>query len=95
MKPTAQPQYGPYIATRQPLSRRTFLRGTGIALALPFLDTMLPSFTRAATASSPLAPNAKPRRFFAINNNLGVGFSRSITTLDSRWARPRNDSSPM
>jgi hypothetical protein len=69
--PTAQPQYGPYISTRQPLSRRTFLRGTGIALALPFLDTMLPTFTRAAEGSSPLSPNAKPRRFFAINNNLG------------------------
>ena len=71
MKPTALPQYGPYLATRQPLSRRTFLRGTGIALALPFLDTMLPTFTRAAQSSSPLAPNAKPRRFFGINNNLG------------------------
>ena len=40
MKPTAHPQYGPYIATRQPLSRRTFLRGTGIALALPLLNSM-------------------------------------------------------
>jgi len=70
MKPTAHPQYGPYIATRQPLSRRTFLRGAGVALALPFLDTMLPTFAR-AQASSPLSPNAKPRRFFAINNNLG------------------------
>src|SRR5688500_5497525 len=71
MKPTASTQYGPYIASRQPLSRRTFLRGTGIALSLPFLDAMLPRFTQAATASSPLAANAKPRRFFAINNNLG------------------------
>ena len=62
----------PYISTRQPMSRRRFLRGTGIALSLPFLDAMAPSFTRAATSSSPLAPNAKPRRMFAICNNLGL-----------------------
>jgi hypothetical protein len=71
MKPSSQPLQGPYISTRQPLSRRTFLRGAGVAMALPFLDTMLPTFARGATSSSPLAPNAKPRRFFAINNNLG------------------------
>ncbi|HVS52377.1 MAG TPA: DUF1552 domain-containing protein [Opitutaceae bacterium] len=62
----------PFIATRQPLSRRRFLQGTGIALALPFLDSMLPSFARAAASSSPLAPNAKPRRMFAVCNNLGL-----------------------
>ena len=68
-----QPQeYGPFISTRRPLSRRHFLRGTGIALALPFLDTMAPTFARAAQAGSPLAPDAKPRRMFAINNNLGL-----------------------
>ena len=68
-----QPQeYGPFISTRRPLSRRHFLRGTGIALALPFLDTMAPTFARAAQAGSPLAPDAKPRRMFAICQNLGV-----------------------
>jgi len=67
-----KPIQGPYISTRQPLSRRHFLKGTGIALALPFLDVMRPGFARAAESSSPLAPGAKPRRFFAINNNLGL-----------------------
>ena len=71
MKPSPLQLQGPYISTRQPLSRRTFLRGAGVAMALPFLDTMLPTFARGATSSSPLAPNANPRRFFAINNNLG------------------------
>ena len=66
------PVYGPFISTRQPLSRRHFLRGTGIALSLPFLDTMMPSFAKAAAEGSPLSPNAKPRRMFAINNNLGL-----------------------
>src|SRR5688572_28753426 len=69
---TPQPQYGPFISTRRPLSRRTFLKGTGVALALPFLDSMMPSFARAAQSTSPLVPGAKPRRLFAINQNLGV-----------------------
>ena len=30
---------------RQPLARRTFLRGTGAAVALPFLDAMVPAMT--------------------------------------------------
>ena len=62
----------PFIATRNPMSRRHFLRGAGVALALPFLDTMRPVFGAAATADSPLAPGAKPRRVFAICNNLGL-----------------------
>lgn len=62
----------PYLATRRALSRRHFLRSAGIALSLPFLDAMLPPFARAAAASSPLAPGAKPRRMFGICNNLGL-----------------------
>ena len=62
----------PFVSTRRPLSRRQFLRGTGIALSLPFLESMLPSFARAAQPSSPLAPGAKPRRMLGICNNLGL-----------------------
>ncbi|MBI1177822.1 DUF1552 domain-containing protein [bacterium] len=62
----------PFVCTRAPLSRRHFLRGTGIALALPFLDSMTAPFARATESSSPLAANATPRRMFAICNNLGV-----------------------
>ncbi len=62
----------PFVATRPVLSRRRFLQGAGIALSLPFLDAMLPAFGRAASAPSPLAPNAKPRRLFAVCNNLGL-----------------------
>ena len=63
----------PFIITRQPLSRRYFLRASGVALSLPFLDVMRPMFAKAAeSSSSPLAPGTKPRRIFAINNNLGL-----------------------
>jgi len=70
--PTTEASYGPFISTRRPLSRRHFLRGTGVALSLPLLDSMAPTFAKAAQSSSPLAPNAVPRRMFAICNNLGL-----------------------
>jgi hypothetical protein len=68
----AAPSSAPFVTTRRPLSRRHFLRGAGVALALPALDVMLAPFARAASASSALAPGAKPRRFLGICNNLGV-----------------------
>ena len=39
------------IITRKSLPRRTFLRGVGTALALPFLDAMTPALTAAVTES--------------------------------------------
>ena len=56
----------------KPISRRRFLRGTGIALSLPFLESMLVPLARSAPSSSPLAPGATPRRMFGICNNLGL-----------------------
>lgn len=52
--------------TTRTLDRRTFLRGTGVALALPWLDAMTP-----ARASGP-GPDQAPRRLVAINTNLGL-----------------------
>ncbi len=40
------------VVTGKSLSRRTFLRGAGAAVALPFLDSMVPAF--AASAKPPL-----------------------------------------
>ena len=42
------------MITRKSLSRRTFLRGTGTAVALPFLDAMVPAF--AAASALPKKP---------------------------------------
>src|SRR5437870_4360464 len=40
--------------TKKSISRRALLRGAGAALALPFLDSMVPAFTAAAqTAANP------------------------------------------
>jgi hypothetical protein len=56
----------PYASTRRPLSRRAFLRGAGVALGLPLLDSMRPAF-----AADP-KPADTPRRFFGVCNNLGL-----------------------
>jgi hypothetical protein len=47
------------------LSRRSFLRGAGVAVSLPLLDAMTPAFARSAAAAS-------PRRMVAIQTNLGI-----------------------
>lgn len=62
----------PFVSTRKALSRRRFLQGIGVGLSLPFLEAMIPSFARAASSSSPLAPGATPRRMLGICNNLGL-----------------------
>lgn len=54
------------ISTQRAISRRHFLRGTGVMLGLPLLEAMVPAFARAA----PSAP--APRRFLGICNNLGL-----------------------
>ena len=73
MKPSSKASgASPFVHSRQAISRRRFLQGAGIALSLPFLDSMTRPFTRAAESSSPLAPNATPRRMFGICNNRGL-----------------------
>jgi hypothetical protein len=63
----------PFVSTRPALSRRGFLRGTGILLSLPWLDAMSPVFAGVSKAPSAGAtPGGKPRRFFGICNNLGL-----------------------
>src|SRR2546423_2421204 len=63
---------GSFVSTKHALSRRKFLRGAGIALSLPLLDSMLPAFAALAKSSASITPGGKPRRMFAICNNLGL-----------------------
>src|SRR5688572_23866788 len=73
MKPFSDPTGdAPFVSSRRSISRRRFLRGAGIALSLPFLDSMTAPFARAAQSPSPLSLNAAPRRMFGICNNLGL-----------------------
>jgi hypothetical protein len=48
------------------LERRSFLRGAGVALALPLLDAMQPAF------GDESAEQAIPRRMVAIETNMGI-----------------------
>jgi hypothetical protein len=54
------------MTTNRSLSRRTFLRGAGVALSLPLLDAMLPAVTRAQAGARP------PRRMIAVQTNTGI-----------------------
>lgn len=58
------------LSSDRRISRRQLLRGAGVALALPFLEAMLPPFTKTLFAATPVKP--APQRMFAICNNLGV-----------------------
>ena len=53
-----------YSPAPRPLSRRTFLRGAGVAMALPLLDAMRP----ALAAGKPDVP----RRMIGIETNMGI-----------------------
>ena len=55
----------PNASRRHVFSRRHFLRGAGVALALPFLDAMRPAFAGEKEVK-------KPRRILAVCNNLGL-----------------------
>jgi hypothetical protein len=56
-----------HLITKRHLGRRTFLRGTGALLSLPFLDAMVPACASAAEA----AASEPPPRFLAMCATLG------------------------
>ena len=68
------------IVTKKALSRRTFLRGAGTALALPLLDAMIPSMT--ALAQTPAAPE-RLRRLGYVYIPMGCD--------GSRWTPPGSE----
>jgi hypothetical protein len=53
------------VAHPAALSRRSFLRGAGVCLALPLLEAMRPAFARAAGVEA-------PRRLVTIQTNQGI-----------------------
>lgn len=57
-----------YAGTKKHVSRRSFLRASGVALALPWLDAMVPAF---ATRAEAAAATTAPQRFVAMMYGLG------------------------
>jgi hypothetical protein len=74
--------------TKKHLSRRTFLRGTGVAVGLPFLDAMVPAAT--ALAQTAAAPKKRAGFFYlphgAIMNNTVFGKEVDAWTSTGRGA---------
>jgi Protein of unknown function (DUF1552) len=74
--------------TKKHLSRRHFLRGSGVALALPFLDAMVPAAT--ALAQTAAAPKTRAGFFYiphgAIMNNTVYGKEVDVWTSTGKGA---------
>lgn len=74
-----------HVALSRPLSRRTFLRGAGVTLALPFLNAMAPAPLR-ASASAPVVP---PKRFAFIYTPNGYNQETFLPAQTGRaWTLP-------
>ncbi len=74
--------------TKKYLSRRTFLRGTGVALGLPFLEAMVPAAT--ALAQTAAAPKTRAGFFYlphgTIMNNTPFGKEVDFWTSSGKGA---------
>jgi hypothetical protein len=74
--------------TKKYLSRRTFLRGTGVALGLPFLEAMVPAAT--ALADTAAAPKTRAGFFYlphgTIMNNTPFGKEVDFWTSTGKGA---------
>src|SRR5580704_12434126 len=74
--------------TKKYLSRRTFLRGSGVALGLPFLEAMVPAAT--ALADTAAAPKTRAGFFYlphgAIMNNTPFGKDVDAWTSSGKGA---------
>src|ERR1043166_7583143 len=71
------------ILTGKTLSRRNFLQGMGVTVALPYLDAMLPSF---GAARKTAAAAANPTRFVAIEVVHGAAGSTALGGSQFMWA---------
>ena len=64
------------------LPRRTFLRGSGIAISLPMLDAMIPALDRSAKGYE--TPAGLPRRMIAIQTNMGILSQHFFPTVSGK-----------
>ena len=55
------------IVTRKKLSRRTMLKGMGVAMGLPFLDAMVPAFAQAGTVRAAVVAPVRLAWFYLPN----------------------------
>ena len=73
--------------TRKHLERRTFLRGLGATVALPYLDAMVPSLGRFGTVGASAAAAVSDKtRFVAIESVHGAAGSSAWGASKNLWA---------
>ena len=73
------------IIKHRPISRRTMLRGAGVSLALPWLDSMS-SLARAASTAGGIAESERPKRAVFTMWGLGVnGRDYTPTAFGREW----------
>jgi len=83
------------IISKMALPRRTFLRGLGATLALPFLDAMVPAFATTATAAT-LAPRRLGFIYIPMGANMakwtppGEGVLAELSPILSSWTPFKN-----
>ena len=83
------------------MDRRTFLKGTGVAMALPFFESMGPMTMKAVGAAAKTSASGSPMRMVCIGNPLGLmpdsffpkgtGLDYELSPLLQPIARHRND----
>jgi hypothetical protein len=73
------------ILTRTPLPRRTFLRGLGATVALPYLDAMVPAFG-SLRAGAPGSAAAEKTRMVCIESVHGAAGSNAWGATKNLWA---------
>lgn len=75
-----------HVVLSRPLSRRTFLRGAGVTLALPVLNAMTPTSLRGANAAAAALP---PKRFAFIYTPNGYNQETFLPAQTGRtWTLP-------
>ena len=73
------------IITKKHLSRRTFLRGTfGAAVALPFLDAMVPALASAARRAGAVPVRRHLHAVRRVSRHVASGADRQATSSSSR-----------
>ena len=80
------------VITQKSLHRRTFLKGTGAAFALPLLDAMTPAFAAAAAPADPHGLRRGPQWHHEPRQRIraeGHGRSRDAPRSSSRWPTSR------
>ena len=71
-----------HFITGSHIERRTFLKGAGAAIALPFLDSMVPAGRKGAEVLSALDKT----RLIAIENSHGAAGSNAWGATQNLWA---------